>query len=316
MTPNEFAELSLRMRPRLIERSLSDLEQLIANRVLDYSYELGVPAARFRRLNYLCAVCGHAKNKISPALARLEEYEIVRVDRREGRWDIEFCANPTRWLVPLRVRPTARRQAELVDAWLCTINAPGMVEQPELWPPEPTLDDALYEVYRESAIAPREEDEINWADPAEVRRRARESLRGAVPLKGTAPPGSSSPEGNSEDFSLVVPLKGTPIAIETGTGQALACLLPVQEPVPLTGTGTGNRPAMAGRVGEQIDRLERILETAKYSPWWRKHAGVSLGRIEALRLTLDDYATNRESVRDPSRWLVKTFKNKCRELRH
>jgi hypothetical protein len=76
--------------------------------------------------------------------------------------------------------------------------------------------------------------------------------------------------------------------------------------------GTINRPAVSG-LNEQIERLERILGPDNpYLPWWRKHAGASPARISKLRETLDDFVTNRRFVRDPSRWLVSTFKNKCR----
>jgi hypothetical protein len=310
----DFAMLELLSRRALQNGALTELELVVAHKAIDYSYALGVRVARFKRFKFFCAVCGHGKNKISPALSRVEAYEIVRVNRRDGVWTIEFCADPAQWRVPKRIRPAQRGQAAQVDAWLKQINAPGMEEQPELWPDEPTLDDALFEVYRESALGrsdPRvaAQSEPDWQDAGLIDRLTRQSLAeseqseagAVVPQKGTGGNG-----GENAVVSLVVPQKGTPpIAI----GRA--------ESSPVTGTGTGNGPAKADFLNEQLDRLERTIgeERVKtYLPWWRKHAGESHAHTEALRKTLDAYSDNRGVVNSPDRWIVKTFKNKIRAI--
>jgi hypothetical protein len=331
MTPEEYSILEAVSRRELHRRALTELELVVAHTVLDYSYAAGIGVARFKRFKFFCAQCGSGKNKISPALSRVEAYEIVRVDRRDGFWTMEFCADPALWRVPIRIRPALRAQAAQVDTWLRQINAPGMEEeQPEIWPNEPTLDDALFEVYRENALGRSDsrasegaqpvgtQSEPDWNDPVELDRLTRQSLAESecephgpsrtgdiVPQKGTGQ--GCSPKGNGGEngpFSLVVPQKGTaPIAI----GKAKS--FPI--------TGTGNRPAVAGVFfEEQIGRLERALGEKRLShlPWWRKWAGQSPEHTQALRETLDDYSTNRGAVREPDRWMVKTFKNKVRAL--
>ena len=97
--------------------------------------------------------------------------------------------------------------------------------------------------------------------------------------------------------------------------QAIACQLTVQAPE--TQPTTGDRPAAAGFLEEQIGRLERMvgLETVQpYLGWWRKNAGKSRDHANALRQALDDCKTNRRPIRSPYRWIVKTFKNKTRML--
>jgi hypothetical protein len=305
---SDFAQLERVSRRRLHERALTELELVIAHRVLDYSYALGSAKARFKRLQFLCAVCGHGKNKISPALSRVESYELVRVDRTN--WIIEFCADPARWLVPLRVRPALRAQATEVDAWLRRINVPGMEEQPELWPAEPSLDDALFEVYRESAMAiigdRRSEVGDQSLDPGEIESLGRSPKGNSVPQKGTTPVQST----------------GKSTGTVTGNRQAVACQLTVTGTggVPQKGT-EGNDEQSGGDCGsrpspmlnEQLERLERIVGPG-YMGWWRKNAGKSAAHTTALRQTLDDCVTNRDPIRSPSRWLVKTFKNKIQAM--
>src|SRR3954471_7498560 len=116
MTPQEYSTLEAVSRRYLHRRALTELELVVVHTVLDYSCAVGVGVARFKRFKFFCAQCGSGKNKISPALARVESYEIVRVDRRE--WTIEFCADPALWRVPMRIRPALRAQAAQVDAWL------------------------------------------------------------------------------------------------------------------------------------------------------------------------------------------------------
>jgi hypothetical protein len=211
----------------------------------------------------------------------------------------------------MRVSPGLQANSNLIEAWLLKINAPGIQDQPELLPEEPTLDDALYDVYRESAVGRYGPDAVNWSDPAEIARRCRESLDSAscpdpVHEKETAvgfDQIGGSRKGNSTE---VVHEKGTaPIAIGRAKSSPII--------------GTGDRSAIAGLLEEQMDRLERELVGAKrgtqYLPWWRSRAGQSSKRITALRQTLDDYSTHQATVREPDRWLVKTFKNKCREIR-
>ncbi|MEN3369973.1 MAG: hypothetical protein V7609_2116 [Verrucomicrobiota bacterium] len=308
MTPAEYSQLESISRRALQRRALTELELVVAHTVLDYSYAAGVRVARFKRFKFFCAQCGSGKNKISPALSRVEAYEIVRVDRRDGIWTMEFCADPAQWRVPIRIRPALRAQAAQVDAWLKQINAPGMEEQPELWPNEPTLDDALFEVYRENALSrsdPRiieAQSEPDWQNREEIDRLTRQSLEESevVPQKGTGEKG-----GEIASVSPVVPQKGTrPIAI----GRAKS------SPI----TGTGNRSAVAVFFEDQIGRLERAIGEEKvkaYLPWWRKHAGQDREHTNALRETLDDYSDNRAAVEMPDRWIVKTFKNKCRTIR-
>jgi hypothetical protein len=83
-------------------------------------------------------------------------------------------------------------------------------------------------------------------------------------------------------------------------------------------TGIGNRQAALGYfLEEQLGRLERAIGEDKvrpYLPWWRKQAGQSTEHTTALRQTLDDYSDNRAVVALPDRWIVRTFKNKCRAL--
>ena len=98
----------------------------------------------------------------------------------------------------------------------------------------------------------------------------------------------------------------------TGTKPLINGQLPVQ--APQAQPVTGNRPATAG-LEEQIERLERIAGPKyKYLGWWRKHAGKSPQHLKAFRQTLDDYATNRNPIHSPTRWITKTFKQKVRAL--
>jgi hypothetical protein len=317
----DYRDLEVISRRALHRRALTELELVVAHTVIDYSFAAGVAIARFKRFKFFCAQCGSGKNKISPALSRVESYEIVRVDRRDGVWAIEFCADPAQWRVPMRIRPALRAQTAQVDAWLRTINAPGIMEQPELWPNEPTLDDALFEVYRETALSrsdPRTNarSEPDWQNADEIDRLTRESLAESeyesqgrfVPQKGT---GGCSPKGNEQEnggFSLVVPQKGTDsIAIEKAESFPVNC----------TAIVTGNRPAWAGFLNEQLGRLERAIgeeKVRKYLAWWRQEAGQSPNHAEALRETLDAYSDNRDSIVKPDRWIVKTFNNKCRAI--
>lgn len=308
----DYPALELVSRRALHLRSLTELELVFAHRVIDFSYARGVPVARFKRLNYLCAVCGLTKSKMSLVIRRVEASRIVRIDRRD--WSIQFCPQPEQWLQPMRISPGLRASSNRIEDWLLKINAPGVQDQPELLPEEPTLDDALYDVYRESAAGrygPAAA--VNWSDPAEIERRCRESLDSArcpepVHEKVTAVGSDQTGSSRKGDSSEAVHEKVT-ATIAIGRAKSSPII------------GTGHRPAIAGALEEQMDRLERELVKAvgaergrKYLNWWRKKAGQSLKHTTALRQTLDDYSDNRRSVISPDRWLVTTFNNKCRAI--
>jgi hypothetical protein len=335
VSETSYQELELFSRRALHERSLTEHDLVAAHVVIDFSYARGVPVARFKRLDFFCAACGLGKNKISPVLGRLESYRIIRVDRREGRWAVEFCANPDQWLVPLRIKPGLQANAAIVKSWLRTINAPGMEEQPEFWPPDPTLDDALYEVWRENAVARSEPgDAVDWSDPDQIAARCSESLGSGVqpvPKKGTGESvaesgpsssqkgnGGGSQKGNHEGNAPTVPKKGTaPVPVKS---LASANLLPVSVLFPVAvqeRTRDTGKLSACRFLNEQLERLERAIgfdHMEPYRGWWIKHAGRSRSHSWALRETLDDFSMARSNVRDPVKWIVKTFKNKCHAI--
>jgi hypothetical protein len=275
----DFHALALEVEDALFDADLKPTELRMARQIVKMSLRWSRTTTPQMLQKDFGLMIGMRETHVAETLGWLLGKKIILLERPNT---YRVNTDPRTWIVDQLVSAQAKeRERELMGQ-----------EYIELWP--------LGAIRAgDPAVAFRDAEVEVQAERAEDVQATRLPLQELENFRISEVTKSGSRGGFSEVTSEI---RKSPIAI----GTAKSCPI----------IGTGNRPAVAGGLEEQIGRLERTLgdRVQAYLPWWRKFAGQSAQHVTALRETLDDYATNRGSVSQPDRWMVKTFKNKCRAL--
>lgn len=277
INPSEFHALALELEDALFDADLKPSELLMARLIVKLSLRWSRTTTPHMLQKDFGLGAGIRESHVAETLGWLLGKKIILLERSDV---YRLNPDPKNWLVRNRVPPEWKaRERELMAADYVELWSLAAIRAGD---PAVALRDAEVEVSAETAVEMRDADggPENFRNP-EV---------GGLPKSGRV---ASFSQVTSE-------IRKSPIAI----GRAKS------SPI----TGTGNRSAGAGFLEDQIGRLERAIGETKYLAWWRKNAGQSPEHTTALREALDDLSDNRGSVTAPDRWLVRTFKSKCRAI--
>ena len=272
-----FLALALEIEDALFAARLNESELRMARLIVKLSLRLGRSTTPPLLQKDFGLLAGIGKTHVRETIGWLLGKKVIEIDRREA---YRINPDPKTWLVNDRLMPEARaRETELLRCQ----------DQPEF--------------FEHSAI--RAGDHRVILDDATTEVAA--ARVGGGPNYGTD--GQNVPNSGTRAIDEVTNSVTHRVPeFVTSTSEKLRISELAESPIgigrasssSITGTGTGNRPAGAGFLEDQIDRLQRTLGegTNSYLGWWRKHAGKSRDHTNALRETLDNYSDCRGRVQE------------------